>query len=253
MAVQWKNGEWSPALHPQTKERMPFTRSDLEAHVAGTKSLGHYLLNTDGECKLFVFDLDVAKTARPQDQVDDPHAPPVVWIDELQEYVEGDPRAEFLLSNKSRLYSRLVTELRITAEALASKVKTMYDLPVAVSYSGSKGLHVYALCGRLPATDVQELALEVIRAMPQFEPRRGNNFFRHTSEPQYGYPHVEIEVFPKQSSLDGKDLGNLVRLPLGVNRKSGNRAFFIDCNAPQDVLVERDPVAALESGDPWGK
>jgi hypothetical protein len=39
----------------------------------------------------------------------------------------------------------------------------------------------------------------------------------------------DIEVFPKQDSLSGKGLGNLVKLPLGVHRLTGKRSFFIEC------------------------
>ncbi len=40
-----------------------------------------------------------------------------------------------------------------------------------------------------------------------------------------------IEVFPKQDSLKGKGLGNLVKLPLGVHRLTGKRSCFIKCNS----------------------
>lgn len=38
-----------------------------------------------------------------------------------------------------------------------------------------------------------------------------------------------LEVFPKQGRLSGKGLGNLVKLPLGIHRLTGNRSFFLEC------------------------
>ena len=37
----------------------------------------------------------------------------------------------------------------------------------------------------------------------------------------------ELEVFPKQDTISGKGLGNLVKLPLGVHRVTGKRSYFL--------------------------
>ncbi len=42
--------------------------------------------------------------------------------------------------------------------------------------------------------------------------------------------HFNLEVFPKQDQLQGKGLGNLVKLPLGIHRVSGKPSYFIDGN-----------------------
>ena len=39
-----------------------------------------------------------------------------------------------------------------------------------------------------------------------------------------------LEVFPKQSQLSGKGLGNLVKLPLGIHKLSGRKSYFLACN-----------------------
>jgi hypothetical protein len=36
-----------------------------------------------------------------------------------------------------------------------------------------------------------------------------------------------LEVFPKQDTISGKGLGNLVKLPLGVHRVIGKRSYFL--------------------------
>jgi hypothetical protein len=61
-------------------------------------------------------------------------------------------------------------------------------------------------------------------------------------------------VFPKQDSLAGKDLGNLMRLPLGRNLKNPkDPTFFIDMTTPMGVMSPIDPVYALTTETPWKK
>lgn len=37
-----------------------------------------------------------------------------------------------------------------------------------------------------------------------------------------------MEIFPKQDTLSGKGFGNLVKIPLGIHRKSGKPSWFLD-------------------------
>jgi hypothetical protein len=39
----------------------------------------------------------------------------------------------------------------------------------------------------------------------------------------------QLEVFPKQDHLSGQGFGNLVKLPLGIHRKTGKRSYFCEC------------------------
>lgn len=43
-------------------------------------------------------------------------------------------------------------------------------------------------------------------------------------------PNLSTEFFPKQPSRSGKGLGNLIKLPLGIHRKTGRRSFFLEAN-----------------------
>jgi len=57
-----------------------------------------------------------------------------------------------------------------------------------------------------------------------------------------------LEVFPKQDRLAGKGLGNLVKLPLGIHRKTGKLSYFIpkiqgDVWAQMAVLKDIEPVS----------
>lgn len=39
---------------------------------------------------------------------------------------------------------------------------------------------------------------------------------------------LHLEFFPKQANLKGKGLGNLIKLPLGIHRRTGRRSVFLD-------------------------
>lgn len=41
------------------------------------------------------------------------------------------------------------------------------------------------------------------------------------------YPH---EIFPKQTIVGEEGYGNLVKLPLGINQKTGKKSYFLDSN-----------------------
>ena len=45
---------------------------------------------------------------------------------------------------------------------------------------------------------------------------------------------LHLEFFPKQGALKGKGLGNLIKLPLGIHRRTGRRAFLL--NSSGDIL-----------------
>ena len=67
--------------------------------------------------------------------------------------------------------------------------------------------------------------------------------------------NLTVEIFPKQASMKDKDLGNMVRLPLGRNKKNPkDPCFFIDQTlACTELKPHPDPVHLLESGNPFDK
>jgi len=81
-----------------------------------------------------------------------------------------------------------------------------------VEFSGGKGFHFWFIMDR-PVTAGQ--------ARDWLTPMR-EALYRDLSA-------FSIEVFPKQTSLSGKGLGNLVKLPLGVHRLTGKRSYFFEC------------------------
>lgn len=222
-AWQFPGGGYAP-------DRSPITFGDLRAHLDCRKTMGHYLLDADDKCRIFAFDIDLAKKMQ------------------FDEDTEIHPREEFL--NPHSVHREfLIGDLTHMAEGIARRTHRLFDLPVAISFSGSKGVHVTAFCGEVPADKARTAAREVLESFGCFTPTRGDNFFVHDSE----WTSLELELFPKQSSLDGKDgLGNLLRLPLGVHRKTKQRSFFLQVGpSPRGSFHEMDPIEALSGRLPW--
>jgi hypothetical protein len=225
-AVQQSNG----AYHP---DRTKFTMTDLRSHIAGTSTFGHYLVSQDDECKLFAFDLDLKKTGR--------------WLDDNDNWHDFNPREAWLdKTHPSR--EQQTVQLRCLAEALALRARRWAGVDVAVSYSGGKGLHVYGWTGPVPAAEARRTAIHVLDGFGCFKLVKGINFYAHTGDE---YQNIEIEVYPKQDSLENKDLGNLLRLPLGINRKTKQRAYFLDMRQPYNLFKAADPIEAMSPGYEW--
>jgi len=243
-AIQHPNGAWTPVTVSRDNDTLvPWKLADLEAHVAGKATMGHYLVGLDDTCKLFAFDLDLTKEGS--------------WISLKEDEIMGgfqpiNPR-EAWLTKDHPANEWLGLQLRCMAEALAMKTVRLYDgdIQVAISYSGGKGLHVYGFFAEpVPASDARGTAREILNSFHCFEPTRGENFFKHTGGV---YQNIDIEVFPKQDSLEGKKLGNLMALPLGIHAKTGRKKFFLDCRVGYNKYLKLDPMTALEGNmPPWG-
>lgn len=253
-AIQRHDGSWAPDTFDSTRdgERIPWNRAALEQHVAGNQTFGHYLLDKEDKCKLFSFDVDLNKSGKLPLCLVDPAASEqeieacysgVDGYDQLAEI--PDLRSEWLnRSSNARQYMKI--EFREIGHFLARGIYENLGLPCAVAYTGAKGIHVYAFTGTISASDAREGAMIVLEALGDFNATRGTNFFEHPK-----WSNLSIELFPKQDSLDGKDLGNLMSLPLGRNQKSADPKFFIDLRAPMADFVPVDPIFALTAGNPW--
>lgn len=253
-AIQFSNGKWSPhqEYNPETGKhdgpRIPWRREHLEAHIKGEQTFGHYLLDKQGRCKLFAFDVDLEKQG---------------WLPTLPLETEDgeqfkasfqqvqDLRAAWLdRSHVARDFMKV--QFKEMAHLLLRGIVENLDIPCAAAYSGGKGVHVYGFTGLIAAEDAREGAQIVLDAIGEFKPLRGEHFFRYQNEdPSTGMPNLSVEVFPKQNNLDGKDLGNLMRLPLGRNLKSHDPTFFIDMKAPFTSMMPCDPEETLTVGNPW--
>jgi hypothetical protein len=254
-AVQNSDGSYMPVREgPRDAQvNVSWKAADIEAHIAGQATYGHYLLNTDDTVKLFCFDVDLRHT-RKQDgsELPDGYAPqgPFDISEPVNMYEPVNPRAVWADRRDARR-AYLKYCMRQVAHILGERIGSELEIPWCVAYSGSKGIHVYGLTGRVSAKDAREGALIVIDSIGIFELERGDSLFKYggnqASDP---FINFSIEVYPKQESLAGKDLGNLLRLPLGRNTKSKDPTFFMDMTAPLTEMRPVDPVYAL-TGNPW--
>lgn len=185
-------------------------------------------------CRVLAFDVDFGKFA----------PPPLADVDGFQwQGLLLDPRELFMTDHPA---SRdMVRKIRSMTDGLAWHAKERFpEYRVLTSYSGNKGLHVYVCFGKaVLGEDARKMGESVLNYFG-FELVKGKNFWGHRSHQSI----LTVEVYPKQGTLKGKDLGNLLRLPLGLNQKSGREGFFYDVRAPIDALVAVDPLLALEDG-----
>lgn len=215
-AVQQPDGSYRP-------DHTAWSRQDIRDHLSGERTYGHYLLNRENRCKLVAFDIDLTKRSQ--------------WDDGS----EFDPRAIWSLG-KSPARDLLQRQLRALGEGLAYRMHRMLKVDVALAYSGSKGLHVYGFTGDISADAAREAALTVLDC-GFFVGSESN--WRHL----FAYPHMTIEIFPKQEAIRGEDgLGNLMRLPLGVHQKTSKSGAFLKLSAPHPAFSPDDPEKALEYG-----
>lgn len=248
---------------------------DLMAHVDGNATFGHYTNDADGLTKLIVFDIDLEKNGTwvelPSDEwIGENVFKDSDFFDVLVIHEDAHPREEWRDRRHParRWYKQ---QLRTMVEIISSSIATDLGLRSAAAYSGNKGCHVYAFFDE--PTDIgmaRELALTVLEmagtktsSQYEFEATKGSNFFQFNDpDPYTGFKNLSIEIFPKQDSMEGKDLGNLVRLPCGLNYKGPTYkvkgvvkhepAFFLDQTAPvRDLKPHPDPVKLLQTGNPY--
>lgn len=248
-AIQRSNGDYNPV--PSR-----FTKADLLDHQNGLHTYGHYLLSEKNECKLLVFDLDLDKT--------DPKHPEItyslpaskdadgIWTD----WYNGDPRNVWLDRSKAIERDFLKFELRMAAHSICKAIQDELGIPMTVTYTGAKGVHVYGFTGLMAASAVREAADIVIESLC-LVPEKGNNFFKFSQNNEIETPTttaITAEIFPKQTTLDGKTHGNLVRLPLGVNLKNPkDPTFFMDMRTDfgEGCFTPRDAIEALTTKNIW--
>lgn len=256
-AVQYSSGAYVP------DRSAGFAMEDLFDHLDGRATYGHYLLDQTSHCRMFAFDIDLRKTGSYVPMT--PYADGMTeeqWIAQNQPIMLGNPDDRSDNSLREAWLDRahparpwIKTQMGMLARKFVSAIQTELNIPCAASYSGAKGVHVYGFTGPLPAEQVRAAATYVIESMDDWEIERGHHLYKHKlTDPFMGYPNFSVEVFPKQDSLgDGEDsLGNLMRLPLGRNLKSQDPTFFLDLTtAPGDMRPHSNPVALLESGNPY--
>lgn len=248
-AVQNTDGSYMPT------RGQGFDGASIRAHLAGEATYGHYLLNTDDTTKLFCFDVDLRGSKKQPDgtEIPDGHLPTLGLEpgEVAAAFQPGNPRVVWA-NRKDPRRNYLKYSMRVCGHLLAERIWSELGIPVAVAYSGSKGIHVYGFTGRVPAADAREGAQIVLDSMKIFKLERGDSLYGLANEEvENPFANFTIEVYPKQSSLKDKDLGNLLRLPLGKNTKSKDPTFFVDMTSALTELKPVDPEWALTTTSPW--
>lgn len=104
-----------------------------------------------------------------------------------------------------------------------------YGLPCYLEDSGSKGRHLWLFFA-------EPLSGRVARSLARF-------LFEAAGPPPQD---VGVEVFPKQHQLSSDGLGNLIKLPLGIHRLTGQRAVFLEDGDPVPQEREERFLQAIE-------
>lgn len=116
--------------------------------------------------------------------------------------------------------------LRALAHAEAMRLRqALAELGLAsfVEDSGYKGRHLWVLLAEpVPAAEVREFGARFLSAHPPAS------------------TEIQFEFFPKQGTA-GRGIGNLIKLPLGLHRKSGRRSGLLT----EEGTVDPDPHRTL--------
>lgn len=236
-AVQYRDMKGTDMYVPhrvfKTKEDIPVRLQDLIDHVECRATFGHYIVSPENTCRVFAFDIDIIKETYLMPMFE---ADPVI--------VEA-PRDVWLNGANREAQLDMGLQMRSISYELALSVKETLGIPVTVHYSGCKGVHVTGLLDRgTPAIDARQMCDSVLHSLDHFELFKGKNFWRSSH-----YPALYVETFPKQEELNSKDgYGNLLRLPLGMNIKSGKKSFFVDLDKPLTKWSHDDPILTLTGG-----
>lgn len=276
-AVQKGFGGYVPAREKDLPDgtRGPdlrLTGSLIDQHIAGEITLGHYMLSPKGKAKLFALDIDLrdahgkwipTPSAADFEAVEKRFAGDPQGLEEavahLRNPVGGNPR-ELWQDKKHPSRPFFLRQMKGVADAFAHRIWDEFngEIPVACAYSGFKGIHVYGFTGLADAADVRALGQAVIESFDRYRPQKGGNFWLDGDDnPETGFRNFEIELFPKQDATREDGYGNLMRLPLGINKKAPkSKGFFVDQRpgvANIKPLGEADTLRLLETGDPWGE
>ncbi len=116
--------------------------------------------------------------------------------------------------------------LRIEGPRLLSVLGDLGFAPLFEN-SGYKGRHYWVLLAEPETADVLHLLGRLLLAWQTPLIPAG----------------LHLEFFPKQANVKGQGLGNLIKLPLGIHRRTGRRSQFLD-DAGRPLS---DPLAVLRS------
>lgn len=104
-------------------------------------------------------------------------------------------------------WNEAISEMEKYADLLEGRARHM-GITLHRADSGYKGLHLWALFGE---------------AIPARQARQMCKVIAHGNAVPLS---IRYEIFPKQNALPPDGLGNLIKVPLGIHRKTGRRVWF---------------------------
>ncbi|WP_175420065.1 CRISPR-associated primase-polymerase type A1 [Marinitoga sp. 1154] len=119
-------------------------------------------------------------------------------IDIKKSYLHGDNRYIYE-ENSKKVAKKLIAEL---------EQENIYSY---IEYTGNRGYHIWIFF------DIPILSYKIKIIMEKILER---------IDLEEG---IDVEIFPKQTELNG-GLGNLIKIPLGIHRKTGKKCLFVDEN-----------------------
>lgn len=234
-AYQQTDGSYRP-------DRTKISMQDLVDHLDGKFSMGHYMVSPDDQVKLFAFDIDLNKEGELPQARD---SEGVLFKD----FQPCNPREVWRSRQRGPARDYIRLGFHTLAHRLADCIQDELGIQTAVTYSGSKGVHVYGFTGPTTAELARRGAAIVLEATGRWKLLKGKNFFKYEDPwwtEQDKFDQFTLEVYPKQDTLADKDLGNLMRLPLGRNLRSPkDPTFFLDLRCALTEFEARDPIEAL--------
>lgn len=129
-------------------------------------------------------------------------------------------------TRRQSLAQELRANLRATASLVLDRLRSLGLSPL-FEHSGYKGRHYWIMLEQPEPADILHQFGRLL--LPWLAPVLG--------------PDFHLEFFPKQGTLKGKGLGNLIKVPLGIHRRTGHRAHLLD-DAGNPLP---DPFAALRN------
>ncbi len=130
-----------------------------------------------------------------------------------------------VLKRYRRNPSRLAELTRATHDA-AARIHTWLEtqgIPALIEDSGYKGRHVWVFLQRpLEARIARQIGKRIAALHPL-------------------PPELHYEIFPRQDAVPAEKLGNLIKIPLGIHRRTGRRCLFLK----PDGSMDPDPIRVL--------
>ncbi len=128
--------------------------------------------------------------------------------------IDADIISSFRTGKLSNDKKKIIKREKLYLISRIKEASHSLNLNPVVEFSGYKGYHFWYFFAE------------------PVEAARVKSILKNIADPiDHDLMSFDLEVFPKQDSLTGKGLGNLVKLPLGIHRVTRKLSFFMECSS----------------------